>query len=1382
MASPDTPLSPTGLYNDDDSNEPQAPATGWASGLPSESSDEDEKVHLPDTFPSGTPGTSSSPSLGPQASIPRIRPQASIPRIRPQTVIPGIGPQQSVIPGLGSQQTLNPGIGSQQAMVQGIGIQAAAPQIMPKQETGLPSKTPKHDGDVKISTAATVSTSKPLPGIGLPVAASRPESKEEISLSSTLAEQMTLSKFSDIPKKVQQTRVPTSERVVASNIFPSNNPQSTDTSPITKNFKFTLELPVPHELGHAPAEKRFSFTSASKARLGEIDFPPVRRPVAKPNRLTQPKGPEASHFIPVKVSALTPQDNASEPEAFTTARQDEGPVLKPRIFPVKPSLADAFTPAPQAKKVDEEPMFAPVMTSLVEPSTPIHKTKKLVEEPQFIPIKPLLAESSVSTRQASQFTEFPQSPAVKPPVATRHKQPASNDLGRQGGPSVQTPQASQSAESRQSPAVRPPVEKQYKRPNSKDVGRQDEETADAEKKIQAQAAVVRQLVAEKRELRSERDAISREKAGLQTKLRSLNDVLEKVEGREGERKKTVLAKSKEVADLMTENDRLKKEMEALSLLAASEPGREKISLPARTEIPEKSPSNESLLAEKAKEIDNLNETIKLLTKERDPKAPTRMEVLEWKAKLRKAEDDLIQKKKDEEYVSKRTESDAKKIKDLSDELTKAQLSRSRMETEFKAQTVQLNKAKTREAEAKSKEDEVQKLGQNLKKREAEVKSTKEQAEKLKKGLEVSKDEVKSAKAQNDKLAKDLEESNGRTLTATASADLKKIATLERGQIPQNQPDEIIKEDKRKICDLTADNEVLRKALEEAKQLAFTKAVETDRLKADTPSSQSGETSEEDKRKTRDLRAENQALRKELEEAKQLLESTRSVKAEALKAVTPPAQPEETRSKEDKHTIRDNEALRKEPEPKPLASTKSVETDSLKAVIPLIRLETNEEEAKQKTRDPKADKEALRKDPDEVNVEMDGVVNTGNQQIESLTAQNKALAETCQDLNKKISAQTEKLEKLTTSNEELSRKLQKSEEGEERGIRKVKEIEKIYKDVLPVHATNAALSKQLQGLRTKLARETEARTKSESHANLQERKLALQLASLRETSLERAELISKVGNQEAELAKYADARKSVAVEAELEETKTMMGRERAKLGEADAKRELNMKTTLDNLEQNERERRQKLVEEVETKARLLYKAEREILELNGKLAASEEETKTALAAAAAAGGTAGAPPPSKPSQSSPSPPADPSSATAQSSLLTSSSSPTTLPTITTTAAAAATTTTTTTTTAAAAITAITAGTTTPWFQLQRFHTIRIQMTISPRRILIILLILVLAFLGPYFHSQSLNRQAIEEREMWRAANEISRQHVVEFGRSGAITGGGSASVAEFGSAG
>lgn len=445
-----------------------------------------------------------------------------------------------MIPGLGSQQTLNPGISSQQAMVQGTGQQAAAPQTNLKQETGLPSKTPKHDGDVKISTATTVSTSKPLPGIGLPVVASRLESQEETSLTSTLAEQKTLPELSDIAKDVPQTRVPTSERVVASNIFPSNNPQSTATSPITKNFKFTLDLPVPHQQGHAPAEERFSFTPVSKAPLGEIDFRPIRRPAAKPNMFTQPKGPEASHYIPVKVSALTPQDNTPEPEVSTTAkqkeglvpkprifpvrpslsdsstpapqdktsehevsttaRQNEGPVLKPKISSVNPSLADGFTPAPLVKKADEEPMFAPFKTSLVEPSTPIHRTKNLAEEPQSIPIKPLLAEPSVSTRQASQSTEFHQSPAVKSPVSTRHKQPATDDLGRQEELSVQTPQASQSTEPRQSPAVKPPVQKEYKRPNTRDVGRQDEKKVDAENKSQAQAVVVRGLLAEKREL------------------------------------------------------------------------------------------------------------------------------------------------------------------------------------------------------------------------------------------------------------------------------------------------------------------------------------------------------------------------------------------------------------------------------------------------------------------------------------------------------------------------------------------------------------------------------------------------------------------------------------------------------------------------------------------------------------------------------------------------------------------------------------------------------------------------------------------------------------------------------------------------------------------
>lgn len=1254
MASPpDTPLSPVSFDGDDDSKEPQAPDTAMSS------SEEEDEVDLQDTNPFRTPSTTTFPGLGPQASIRRVGPQASIPRIGPQPVIPGVGSQQTVIPG--------------------IVLQAAIPQTMPKQETGVPSKTLKHDGDVKIPTATTVLTSKPLPSIGPSVTATRPESKEETSLSSTLAGQKPPPQFSDIPKSVQHTSGPTSERMVASNILPSNKSQSTPRAPIPNSFKFTLGLPVSHQPGHAPAEERFSFTQESKAPLGEVDFPPVRRPAAKTTRFSQPKEPTAPYYTPVKFSGLTSQGEASMAEASTLAPQDEQPFQERRIFPLKPSLPDAFTTMPQAKKPDEEPMFVPVKTSLAEPSTPTHQAKNPVEEPQLIPIKSPLAKLSVPMRQASQSTgptpspaakspvetgykqptakdvgrregpsdqkrqanqstEPSQSPGAKPPVETGHKRPTTKDVGRQKGPPDQKRQASQSTDLPQSPAVKPPMEKEYKRPITKDVGRQDEGTTDAYKESHAQA--IRQLMAEKRELRSQRDALAREKAGLETKLHSLNDVVKKVEDREEESKKAVSAKSKEVADLETENGRLKKEMEALSLMAAPKTEQDKSSRPARTEISEKSTLNEDLLAEKAKETDNLKDTIKQLTKkERDLKASTGTEVLELKAKLRKAEDDLTQKKKDEEYTSKRTERDSKIIKDLSDELTKVQLAKTRIETEFRAQTVKLNKAKTREAEAKSKEvlpEELEKLRQSLKQSEAEAKSAKEQAERFKKDLEASKDEIKSAKAQVDKLAKGPEESNGRTLKAMTSADPKlEIELPEAGQTPPNQPKETCKEEKQKIRALTADNEALRKELEEAKQLTLTGIVEeTDGLKAANPPIQP-ETSEEDKQKFRNLTADNKALREELKKAEKKIS--------------------------------------------------------------------------------------------DLSKEIDEFIVAANERFK----QNTALAKTCQDLEKKVPAQTAKLQKLTAANEDLSRKLQKSEEVEERAIRKVKEIESIYEGVLPVHATNMEQAKQLDALRAKIAEATKARQKSESHANLLERKMAVQLNSLREVSKDRAELICKVGNQEAELAKYADARKSVKVEAELEVTKKMMEKERARLVEADAKRELNMKTTLETLEQNERERRQKLVEEVEAKTRLFFEAKEEIWELNQKLAASKEAAETVLAAAAAA-------PPSQSSQSSPSP-VDPSLVSAQSSPPISSFS--TPPTTTTTTG------------------------TMPWFQLQRFPTIHIQMNLSPRRLLIFLFILSIAFLGPYFHSQSLSRQTTEEREMWRAANEISRRGVVEFGGEG-----------------
>lgn len=52
-----------------------------------------------------------------------------------------------------------------------------------------------------------------------------------------------------------------------------------------------------------------------------------------------------------------------------------------------------------------------------------------------------------------------------------------------------------------------------------------------------------------------------------------------------------------------------------------------------------------------------------------------------------------------------------------------------------------------------------------------------------------------------------------------------------------------------------------------------------------------------------------------------------------------------------------------------------------------------------------------------------------------------------------------------------------------------------------------------------------------------------------------------------------------------------------------------------------------------------------------------------------------------------------------------------------------------------------------------------MNISPRRLLILLFFLSLALLAPYKHSRALGQQSAEERDMWRAADEISRREIM-----------------------
>lgn len=205
----------------------------------------------------------------------------------------------------------------------------------------------------------------------------------------------------------------------------------------------------------------------------------------------------------------------------------------------------------------------------------------------------------------------------------------------------------------------------------------------------------------------------------------------------------------------------------------------------------------------------------------------------------------------------------------------------------------------------------------------------------------------------------------------------------------------------------------------------------------------------------------------------------------------------------------------------------------------------------------------------------------------------------------------------------------------------------------------------------------------------------------------------VDDQAAELAKYKSLDNSIQAEADLELVSAMLGKERTKIGEADARREARVKTTLKGSEEVARERRQRLNDDLERKDAELYKAQREIRELGRKLLTSNQAAAAALAASSSP----------KPTQSSPSPLPKTSPGSSQ------SSSPTS--------------------------TAPTVGAQS-WFQVQRSR-IGIPKSLSPGRLLIFLFIFLLI---PDFKNKSLSRQTTEEIVTWRAANEVSRQEVVE----------------------
>lgn len=73
---------------------------------------------------------------------------------------------------------------------------------------------------------------------------------------------------------------------------------------------------------------------------------------------------------------------------------------------------------------------------------------------------------------------------------------------------------------------------------------------------------------------------------------------------------------------------------------------------------------------------------------------------------------------------------------------------------------------------------------------------------------------------------------------------------------------------------------------------------------------------------------------------------------------------------------------------------------------------------------------------------------------------------------------------------------------------------------------------------------------------------------------------------------------------------MMESYRVRPEDANATRADEMKTTFDSLEQIERKRRQKLIEAVEAKSKLLIDAKKEISKLDQKLATSNEATEAA----------------------------------------------------------------------------------------------------------------------------------------------------------------------------
>ena len=308
-------------------------------------------------------------------------------------------------------------------------------------------------------------------------------------------------------------------------------------------------------------------------------------------------------------------------------------------------------------------------------------------------------------------------------------------------------------------------------------------------------------------------------------------------------------------------------------------------------------------------------------------------------------------------------------------------------------------------------------------------------------------------------------------------------------------------------------------------------------------------------------------------------------------------------------------------------------------------------------------------------------------------------------------------------QELRLKLQKSGEAEARALKDNEKTKEIYKDLFSLQTRNDQQAKRLEVLAAKLAKETEAKQKATSRTNRLQQKIYEQADTLRDVGVEKAELRIMFHKQEAKLAKYVGLERRLEAEADLGLVKVVLEKERARMDGVDKRRELKVKATLENLEESERERRQRLMDELEAKDTELYEAQKEVRELGRKLLASNQATAAALAAAAAAASA------SQLSQTSP------SCSSKTSPRSTSHASP---PTCSTPPAPGA----------------------MPWFQLQR-SPIGIQVNLSPRRLLLFLLTFLLAvFLVPLtFHNNSLSQRATEEGDMWQAVNEAPRHETV-----------------------